>query len=77
MRYCPEDTKCVKGSACHDLCDELYTFYELFSIGRVTIDDIDDYIDKWHNGDSRESVYDYLGLTWEQYAKWVDKGVIE
>ena len=35
------------------------------------IEEIDDYIEKWHNSDSDLSVYEYLGMTEEEYYLWV------
>ena len=35
------------------------------------MEEIDDYIEKWHNSDSDLSVYEYLGMTEEEYYLWV------
>ena len=32
---------------------------------------IEDYIEQWHNSDSTEEVDAYLGLTWEEYARYM------
>ena len=37
----------------------------------ATIDDIDDYIDRWHNSDTNMDLSQYLGLGGEEYAAWV------
>ena len=34
--------------------------------------DIDDLIDEWHNGDSTCELYEYLGMTIEDYRKFVE-----
>lgn len=34
--------------------------------------DINDYIDAWHTESYGFDIYDFLGLTKEQYAKWVE-----
>lgn len=34
---------------------------------------IDDFVDLWHDGDSNESLSEFLGLTGEEYALWVEK----
>ena len=35
--------------------------------------DIDDWIDRWHHGDGKEgeTLHEFLGFTWEEYAEWV------
>lgn len=52
-------------------------FYELYKNNKVTLDDIDDYIDSWHDGDSKLTLHEYLGLTWEQYKKYVEVNELE
>ncbi len=34
--------------------------------------DIDDKIDEWHKGDSNLPLHEFLGMTEEEYAKWVE-----
>ena len=43
--------------------------------GQVDLEDIDDFIDAWHNGDSEEELYEYLGLTRDEYALYVEKPI--
>jgi len=33
-------------------------------------DDVDDWIDRWHDGDSKVELHEYLGMTWEEYANF-------
>lgn len=33
---------------------------------------INDEINNWHNSDSAISLHGYLGLTWEEYGRWVE-----
>lgn len=40
--------------------------------GEAFLDEIDDYIDDWHNSDSDEKIYEYLGMTEEEYGLWVE-----
>lgn len=40
----------------------------------VTEENIDELIEAWHTGNSKESLHEYLGLTFEQYAHWVQTG---
>lgn len=34
-------------------------------------DAIDDLIDRWHNGEGPEHLHDWLGMTWDEYGRWV------
>lgn len=54
-------------------------FYDLYVNKLVDEDDIHKYIDEWHTTDFgyHYKLYDYLGLTEEQYTKWVETGVID
>lgn len=36
------------------------------------LDEIDDYIQTWHDADTDSSVYEYLGMTEEEYFLWVE-----
>jgi len=36
------------------------------------LDEIDDYVEKWHNSDSNVMIYEYLGMTEEEYYLWVE-----
>lgn len=50
------------------------TFVELCLNGDAFLDEIDDFIDMWHdNEDTSEeiSLYDHLGMTWREYSLWV------
>lgn len=48
-------------------------FYKLFIDGKIDINAIDDYIDEWHeNKDNTEELYEYLGMTKEQYKDWFE-----
>lgn len=39
--------------------------------GDALIEDIDDYIDQWHEGDSKEELHDFLGFTQDEYELWL------
>ena len=39
----------------------------------VTEDDIDDLVDTWHAGGTGMPLHEFLGLTREQYARWVEQ----
>ena len=51
------------------------TFIEKCLSGDAFLDEIDDYIDAWHEGDSvpDRELHDYLGMTWEEYSLWMTK----
>lgn len=34
-------------------------------------DDIDDFIQEWHQNPRGQQVYDFLGMTWQEYALWM------
>lgn len=49
------------------------TFVDLCLEGRALLDEVDDYVDQWHDGPSTESLASYLGMTEDEYAVWVEK----
>ncbi len=50
-----------------------HTFARLYVEGRVTADEIDDFIHTWHKGGTGMSLHDFLGLSREEYARWVEQ----
>ncbi|MGD6943438.1 hypothetical protein ACQCT6_15570 [Cytobacillus gottheilii] len=50
------------------------TFIELCLDGEALIDEIDDYVDEWHEGDSDRELHEYLGLSELEYSLFVEKG---
>jgi hypothetical protein len=53
------------------------TFLNLYRTHQVTLDDIDEYVDKWHYSNSDKPLSEYLGMTWEEYAAYVQHNIIE
>ena len=47
-------------------------FYQLYLSNKLTLDDIDDYIEQWHIGDNKEEIYEFLGMSQDVYRLWVD-----
>jgi hypothetical protein len=51
------------------------SFFDLYSNGEVSPEDIDDFVDRWH--DDREpwardlGLHEYLGMTHEEYEVWL------
>jgi hypothetical protein len=50
-----------RGRAFIDLCPD----------GKVDFDDIDDFIDRWHETPRGAELHDYLGMTQEEYSLWL------
>ncbi len=46
-------------------------FVDLCVMGQYHIEDIDDFIDEWHEGKGNEDLHEFLGMSWEEYALWV------
>ena len=46
-------------------------FIEKCVQGCVLLDDIDDFIDEWHEGENDEPLHKFLGMTESEYALWV------
>jgi hypothetical protein len=41
--------------------------------GRATLDDIDTFIDRWHDGTDDRELHEFLGMTWDEYRLWVER----
>lgn len=41
--------------------------------GDAFLDEVDDYVDAWHEDTTSEDIelYEYLGMTWQEYSLWV------
>jgi hypothetical protein len=49
------------------------TFLDLVLAGDARQDDIDDFVDQWHDGDASCSLAEFLGMSDDEYALWVEK----
>ena len=47
-------------------------FVDLCLRGDASPDQIDDFVDLWHDGDSEGSLAEFLGLSDKEYALWVE-----
>lgn len=49
------------------------TFIDKCISGDAFLDEVDDYIDAWHDTDIPEDIelHEYLGMTWKEYSLWV------
>lgn len=51
------------------------SFMDAYRAGRATAADIDDWIDRWHDGPIVElDLHDFLGLTWTEFKHWGKTG---
>lgn len=46
-------------------------FIEDWLAGDTKPGKIDEYIDKWHEGESELSLHTFLGMSWDEYAQWL------
>ena len=46
-------------------------YMDLALDGYVMPDEIDDFVETWHESDSELDVHDFLGLTFQEYSLWV------
>ena len=49
------------------------TFMEAALNGRTAWRDIDDWVDRWHEGHGARELSDYLGMTEDEYSLWVER----
>jgi hypothetical protein len=49
------------------------TFVELCLAGEAFLDEIDDYVDEWHDADTTKKIWRFLGMTRDEYALWVEQ----
>ena len=47
------------------------SFVSLCASGELLLDDIEDSIDEWHESESELEIYEYLGMTQQEYRMWV------
>ena len=47
------------------------TFIDRAVRGEVLPDEIDDFIDYWHDADSDEALHEFLGLSFDEYSLFV------
>lgn len=46
------------------------TFIDDVIAGRASADQIDDYIDTWHESDDERDLHAALGMSWDEYGEW-------
>jgi hypothetical protein len=47
------------------------TFIELYVNGKVLPEEIDEYVDKWHASPGNQQIYDFLGMSKDEYSLWL------
>lgn len=52
------------------------TYIEAVIAGEAVLNDIDDYCARWHasNGSETRSLSEFLGMTHEEYGRWMKDG---
>lgn len=49
------------------------SFMHMALRGQVMSDEIEDFIEEWHDSDSAVELHEYLGMTWDEYSLWVSE----
>ena len=49
------------------------TFVELCLTGEASDRDIDDFVNRWHEGNDPKELSEFLGMTEEEYDLWVEQ----
>lgn len=49
----------------------MFSFIDLALRGKVMFDEIDDYVDRWHDEPNGKTLSEYLGMSNDEYAAWV------
>jgi hypothetical protein len=47
------------------------SFVSLAISGGAMVDEIDDYVDRWHANPDGQALHDYLGMNRDEYALWL------
>jgi hypothetical protein len=53
------------------MSDTHKSFIELSLEGQVMLDEIDDYVDAWHDDPENQPLYKYLGMKKSEYSLWL------
>jgi hypothetical protein len=51
-------------------------FLDMYHAGVMQADEIDDFIDEWHQGGSRVALHVHLGMSWGEYTRWATDNVL-
>ena len=47
------------------------TFIERYMNGEVLPEDIDEFVDAWHQNSNGKEIFEYLGMTRQEYSIWL------
>jgi hypothetical protein len=51
-------------------------FIDSVIAGKARIEEIDDWIDRWHDDPvTEETLHEFLGMTWGEFKAWVEHGL--
>lgn len=54
------------------MSDNDVSFVDAYLAGKASLDDVDDWVSRWHIDDSIDAdLHVYLGMTWDEYRAWV------
>lgn len=53
----------------------MYNFIQGCIRGEFLLEEVDDFIDEWHDGDSDQPLHKYLGMSKEEYSLFVEDEV--
>jgi hypothetical protein len=48
------------------------SFIELCLKGNALMEEIDDYVERWHNGAEKVSLRDFLGMSKSEFSLWIN-----
>jgi hypothetical protein len=48
------------------------TFIELCLKGRALVEDVDDFVERWHRANDDTTLYEFLGLSQTEYSLWIN-----
>ena len=54
------------------MSDNSPTFIDLALNGQAVADEIEDFIELWHDGTGPEPLHEFLGMTREEYSLWLN-----
>jgi hypothetical protein len=49
------------------------TFLQEVLEGTALWTDIDDWVDRWHAGENEGELYEFLGMSWDEYRLWAEQ----
>jgi len=49
-------------------------FKEKYLAGEIELEEIDDFVSEWNQSDDLQTLANYLGLSGEEEAAWIDLG---